>query len=182
VFSGRVWSAGRQFHQWWYKACALIFNSSKSYTRLIHRWEFNILVWKSVSLIACNHVDGLRPCLWTAATNGPIVRPPRDIWAWRTVVEWSRQRKTPDSSARALWQSYQQSSSIKPKERAKWIMNLALHNFFVRTCKWFLHAVKSYDMRPPDLLPPPPGFLSPLRIYHLSLVWTRDPLIQWQAR
>jgi hypothetical protein len=25
------------------------------------------------------HVDGVRLCLGTAATNGPIVRPPRDI-------------------------------------------------------------------------------------------------------
>jgi len=55
------------------------------------------------------HVDGVRLCLWTAATNGPTVHYPGDIWAWRTMVEWwCRQRKTPDSSTRALWQSYQQ--------------------------------------------------------------------------
>jgi hypothetical protein len=33
------------------------------------------------------HVDGVRRCLWTAATNGPIVDPPGYILAWRVMVE-----------------------------------------------------------------------------------------------
>jgi hypothetical protein len=32
-----------------------------------------------------NDDDGL--CLRTAATNETIVRPPGDIWTWRTTVE-----------------------------------------------------------------------------------------------
>jgi hypothetical protein len=34
-----------------------------------------------------HHVDGTRLRLWTAATNGPIVHPPGDIWAWRKTVD-----------------------------------------------------------------------------------------------
>jgi hypothetical protein len=33
-----------------------------------------------------DHVNTIRLCLWTAATNGPIVHPPGDIWAWRTIL------------------------------------------------------------------------------------------------
>jgi hypothetical protein len=40
------------------------------------------------------HVDGVTPCLWTAASNGPIVHPSGNIWACTTMVEWYRQRKT----------------------------------------------------------------------------------------
>jgi hypothetical protein len=39
------------------------------------------------------HVDGVRPRLWTEVTNGPIVHPPGDIWAWRATVEWYWQGK-----------------------------------------------------------------------------------------
>jgi hypothetical protein len=59
--------------------------------------------WLSYCAFDDDHVDGVRPHLWTAATNGPIVHPPGDIWTWRTVMEWYRQRKTPDSSTRAVW-------------------------------------------------------------------------------
>jgi hypothetical protein len=30
---------------------------------------------------------------------------PGNIWAYRTMVEWCRQRKNPNSSTRALWHS-----------------------------------------------------------------------------
>jgi hypothetical protein len=46
--------------------------------------------------------DGMRLRLWTAATNRPIVNLAGDIWAWRNMVEWYRQEKTPDSLTRAL--------------------------------------------------------------------------------
>jgi hypothetical protein len=49
-----------------------------------------------------DHVDGVRLRLSTAGTNGPIVHPPDDTWAWRTMVEWYRQVKTPDTSTRGL--------------------------------------------------------------------------------
>jgi len=38
--------------------------------------------------------DGVRLCLWTAATNGPTVHPPGDMWVWRAMVEWYWQEKT----------------------------------------------------------------------------------------
>jgi hypothetical protein len=67
-----------------------------------------------------------------------------------------------------------QSSNIKQEERAKEMMNLALRNIFVRTCKVisFLHSARSYDMGHPALLPIRRkaccGFLSPLKTIALS--------------
>jgi hypothetical protein len=48
--------------------------------------------------------DGVKLHLWTVATSRPIVYPLGGTWAWRTMMEWYRQGKTPDSSTRALWQ------------------------------------------------------------------------------
>jgi hypothetical protein len=59
-----------------------------------------------------DHDDGVRLHLWTATTE-PIVHPPGDIWAWRTMVEWHWKGKTPDSSTRDFQQTYQQTSSSK---------------------------------------------------------------------
>jgi hypothetical protein len=39
-------------------------------------------------------VDSGRLRLWIAATKGPIVHPPSDIWTWRATVEWYLQEKT----------------------------------------------------------------------------------------
>jgi hypothetical protein len=48
-----------------------------------------------------------------------------------------------------------------------------------------LHEVKSYDMRPPALLPLRRksccGFLLPSNIHRLGRVSTRDPRVHWQA-
>jgi hypothetical protein len=69
----------------------------------------------------------MRQCLWTAATNGPTIHLPGDIRAWRTTVRWYRQGKTPNSSTRASWQSYQQSPLIeKQEELAKEIIDFCL--------------------------------------------------------
>jgi hypothetical protein len=60
------------------------------------------------------------------------------------------------------------SSSIAG-EYEKEIMNLAVRSTFVRTKKGFLHAVKSYNMRPTALLPLRRnaccGFLSTLKVH-----------------
>jgi hypothetical protein len=52
--------------------------------------------------------DGARLCLRTVATNGPIVHAPDGMWVWRAMVIMMPAGDNPDSSTRALWQSYQQ--------------------------------------------------------------------------
>jgi hypothetical protein len=47
-----------------------------------------------MNLVVHVHVYGVRLCLWTAATNGPIVHPSGDIYEYGAIVEWCRQRKT----------------------------------------------------------------------------------------
>jgi hypothetical protein len=89
----------------------------------------------------------------TAVTNGSIVYPSGNIWAWRAMVERCRQRKTRDSSIRALWQSYQQSSVTKQDEELKEVMNLELWSIFSYLQIIFVNAVKSYDMGPPAYFP-----------------------------
>jgi hypothetical protein len=51
------------------------------------------------------HVDGVRLCLWTAATNGPVIHLSDDIWVWRATVEWYWQGK-PKNSERNLSQCH----------------------------------------------------------------------------
>jgi hypothetical protein len=65
--------------------------------------------------------DCLESCIelvteFFSATNGGTFHPPSDIWIWRTMVEWHRQGKSPDSSSRAVWQSYHYSPSSKLEE------------------------------------------------------------------
>jgi hypothetical protein len=48
----------------------------------------------------------MRPSLWTAASNGPIVLPPDDIWVWRTTMEWYIDRGKPKNSERNLSQCH----------------------------------------------------------------------------
>jgi hypothetical protein len=116
--------------------------------------------------------------MWTAVTNGPIVHSPGDIWALITMVEWCRQRKTSDSSTRALWQSYPQSHLVESGRngrRKSWIWPWVAFLFILASD--FLNSVKSYHMGPLALLPFQRkaywGFLSLLRISHLCRVWAR---------
>jgi hypothetical protein len=37
--------------------------------------------------IVHDYADGVRLCLWTAATNGSTVHPLDEVWAWRAKVE-----------------------------------------------------------------------------------------------
>jgi hypothetical protein len=78
------------------------------------------------------HVDGLMLRLWIAATNRPIVHLPGDIWAWRTTMEWYWHGKT-DLSTRAVWQSYQQSSSSKTWGTGKGNYEFCLMKYLFRT-------------------------------------------------
>jgi hypothetical protein len=53
--------------------------------------------WNSIEFVGNNfmgdkyyvyiHVDGVRLCLLTAASNGPVVHPPDDICVWTAMVE-----------------------------------------------------------------------------------------------
>jgi hypothetical protein len=100
---------------------------------------------------------------------------PGDIWAWRTMVEWYWQGK-PDSSTKALWKSYQQGHLVANQEE---MMNFALQSISFILHRVLAHAVKSYDMGFLALLPLQKNvccrFLLPLKIHHLSRVWTREP-------
>jgi hypothetical protein len=72
-----------------------------------------------------------------------------------------------------------ESSGTKQEKRAKGMMNLAFRRIFYGTCKWFVHAVISYDIGPPALVPLRRkaccGFLSPLKVHRLGWVWPREP-------
>jgi len=43
---------------------------------------------------SCYSCQWWRRRLWTAATNGPNVHPPNDIWVWRATVELYWQGRT----------------------------------------------------------------------------------------
>jgi hypothetical protein len=97
-----------------------------------------------------DHVDKVRLRLWTAATNGPIVYPPGDMWEWKTMVEWCRQRKTPDSSTRALWQAFQQSYLVATRRNGRrgwWIWLCEVFCSYLQvfiTCHNILHGLRLY--------------------------------------
>jgi hypothetical protein len=53
---------------------------------------------KLFELLVVVHVDGVRLCLWTAATNRPVVHSRDDIWVWTAMVEWYLDRTKPNNS------------------------------------------------------------------------------------
>jgi hypothetical protein len=71
----------------------------------------------------------------------------------RTMVEWCRQRETPDSSTRALWQTYHQShlvASTRNGQSVWWICPFEVFLFILAGD--FVCGVKPNDMGSPALL------------------------------
>jgi hypothetical protein len=64
---------------------------------------------------------------------------------------WCRLGINPDSSARALWQSYQQRHLRQVRGMDEGVRILPISIWSASRDLW--HAVKSYDMGPPTLLP-----------------------------
>jgi hypothetical protein len=121
--------------------------------------------------------------VWTMTTNKPIVRSPGDTWAWRNMVEWwCWQGKTPDSSTRALWKSYQQRHLIASRRnrQKKWEFNRAKYfcsflQVIFTCCKLLWHGASGITS------PPKEGMLkifSPLKIHRLGWVGTHNPWVQ----
>jgi hypothetical protein len=70
------------------------------------------------------------------------------------MVEWYGQEKTPDSSVKSLWQSYQQNRLIANKNNLeKEMMTVAFKTYLFILRSDFLRAVITYDMGPTALLP-----------------------------
>lgn len=55
-----------------------------------------------VVVAAVADVNGVRQCLWTAGTDGPIVHPPNDMRVCRATVEWYWQEKTEEIGRKNL--------------------------------------------------------------------------------
>jgi hypothetical protein len=122
-------------------------------------------------------------CLGTAATNGPIVHPPGDMWAWRAMVVVIPAGDNSWLSTRALWQSYQQ----RHLEQGGG-MDERVRFCFISKMKYLKGSFTSREILrqgTSGLLPIRRkvccGFLSPLKIHGHGPDWTRDPCVQWQA-
>jgi hypothetical protein len=98
--------------------------------------------------------DGARLCLRIAATNGPIVHPPGDMWPRRAMVMTTMPAR--DNS----WLVHQ--SSLVVLEEVKFD-DMGPPALLLIPRKVFC------------------AFLSSLKIHRLGRVWTRDPCVQWQA-
>jgi hypothetical protein len=87
---------------------------------------------------------GVRLCLWTAATNGLIIHAPGDM-SMKNYGGMISAGEIPDSSTRAVWQSYQQSSSIKWggtwwRKWRIWPYEVFLFGSDFFTCRKILHG------------------------------------------
>jgi hypothetical protein len=134
-----------------------------------------------------DRVEGIRMCLWTAATNGPIVHPPSWYMSMENHDGMLSAGESPDSSSRALWQSYQQNHLVAKQEytwQRKWWIWPSTHlcSYFevIFTCRIILrHRADGFV---PLWRKACYGFLLPLKIYLLYRFWTLEPWMQWQAR
>jgi hypothetical protein len=80
-------------------------SSSRNYTNNFNvrktfrqRWNKDLLTYLYVVV----HVYGVRRCLWTAATNGPICHQSSDFRAWRVVAERFWQGKPKNSGEKPV--------------------------------------------------------------------------------
>jgi hypothetical protein len=128
------------------------------------------------------HIGRVVDWLWWVETDvselrphGPIVHP-RLLAMW-TVVWWYRLGLTPNLSTRALWQPPVLSGGPVSRDisgaSTKWTKEMRILSIRPRgTSRDLLHAVKSYDMGPPALLPIRRKvycwFLSPLKSIALA--------------
>jgi hypothetical protein len=106
------------------------------------------------------------------------------------MAKWYRQEKTPDSSTRVRWQSYQQSHIAENREElTKEMMNLALRSIFIHTpqesltCCKILHrsdgfASPSKGRRAADFYRPRPG-LNPRTLGSMASTLTITPPRTW---
>jgi hypothetical protein len=80
---------------------------SKSYWRRLTDWLIDWLI----------DYDGVGLCLRTAATNGPIVHSPGDMWAWRAMVMMMMMptEETEDNS----WLVHQSPLAVLPAEKSR---------------------------------------------------------------
>jgi hypothetical protein len=133
-------------------------------------WQFDWLI-----MMGWEYVSELRPPTGLFFIPRVICEHGEPWWWWR------RLEITPDSSNRAVWQSYhlRHLGKIGGMDEGVRILRTSIWN----TSRDLLHAVKSYDMGPAALLRMPRnvccGFLSPLKFHRLGRIWTRDPWVQW---
>jgi hypothetical protein len=80
------------------------------------------------NVVCHDHVDGVRIRLWTATTNKPIVQPPADIRAWRTMTEWHQQGSLPIRPPELSGNPTSSHLVVKQEVHAKEIMNFAVRS------------------------------------------------------
>jgi hypothetical protein len=121
--------------------------------RLVYRMRELCVFPHSAEISASRFGDELRLRLWTAATNGPIVLPPGDIWAWRIIWSDIDRGKLPILHQSSLAILPADPSSSKQEELAKEMVNFASRSISFILRRVLYHTVKYYDMGPMALLP-----------------------------
>jgi hypothetical protein len=84
-------------------------------------------------------------CLWTAATNRPLVHPPCDIWVQRATVGWCWQSKQGELGAKpapvpfCLWRQY---APLKRRSTSTWLHGATSQ----KTLNFILAAVRTWNL------------------------------------